>query len=49
VAWVVTRQADTAASIGLADTGLKILAYYVHERVWLRIRFGRVEPAEYEI
>jgi len=49
VAWVVTRQADTAASIGLADTALKILAYYVHERVWLRIRFGRAKPPEYQI
>ena len=49
VAWVVTRRADFAASIGLVDTALKIVAYYVHERVWLRIRFGRVQPAEYEI
>lgn len=49
VAWAVTRRADVAASIGLADTVVKLGAYYAHERLWLRVRFGRVRPAEYEI
>jgi len=48
VAWVLTRRMEMAASIGLADTGLKLVAFYVHERVWLRIRFGR-KGADYEI
>lgn len=49
VAWVVTRRIRVAASIGLADTVLKLVAYYVHERAWLRIKFGRAEPPEYQI
>ena len=42
VVWVLTGQAKLAASIGLADTLVKLLAYYVHERCWLKIRFGRL-------
>ena len=49
VVWVVTGQAKLAASVGLADTLVKLLAYYVHERFWLKIRFGRVKPPEYQI
>jgi adenylylsulfate kinase len=49
VAWALTRQAELAASIGLADTVIKLAAYYLHERAWLRIRFGRRGPGEYQI
>ncbi len=41
-AWVITGRADVAATIGLADTAVKVAAYYVHERLWLRVRFGRL-------
>jgi uncharacterized membrane protein len=49
VAYVVTGREDLAASIGILDTLIKIAAYYVHERAWLRIRFGRVRLPEYDI
>ena len=49
VAWVVTQRADVAASIGVADTLLKIVAYYGHERLWLRIRYGCLPPPDYEV
>ena len=49
VVWVVTGRARLAASVGLADTLVKLLAYYVHERCWLKIRFGRAKPPEYQI
>ena len=49
VVWVVTGQAKLAASIGLADTLVKLLAYYVHERCWLKVQFGRAKPPEYQI
>jgi len=31
------------------DVVLKIGAYFVHERVWDHISFGRSKPPEYEI
>ena len=46
VTWVVTRQVAIAASVGLADTIIKVGAYYVHERLWLRVRYGQ---PDYEI
>ena len=48
-AWVVTGRAGVAASIGVLDTAVKLLAFYLHERAWLRVRFGKVEPPEYQI
>ncbi len=49
VAWAVTGSPGIAASIGLADTLVKIGAYYLHERMWLRIRFGQPKAPEYDI
>ena len=48
VAYAITRRAELAASIGLADTIAKLGCYYVHERLWLRIKYGRKAP-EYSI
>jgi uncharacterized membrane protein len=48
-AWIITRRIEVAASIGAADTAAKIVAYYLHERMWLKIPFGRLDKAEYEI
>jgi adenylylsulfate kinase len=33
--WVLT------VGVGLLDMLIKLLAYYVHERAWLRVRWGR--------
>lgn len=49
IAWVLTQEAATATAIGLADMVVKIVAFYVHERLWERIPFGRPRPPEYEI
>ena len=49
VAWWITGKGELAASIGLADTAIKIVVYYVHERMWLKIPFGRARTPEYEI
>lgn len=49
VAWVLTGNLDLAARIGLLDTAVKIGAFYFHERLWNHLRFGRVEPPEYQI
>ena len=49
VAWVITRRLELAAGLGLADTAVKLLAFYVHERVWLRVKFGRSHSPEYDI
>lgn len=49
VAWIVTRNLDLAAKIGVLDTLLKIGAFYFHERLWNRLDFGKRKPPEYNI
>ncbi len=49
VAWVLVGNLDTAARIGILDTALKIGAFYVHERLWHHINFGKQKPPEYQI
>jgi uncharacterized membrane protein len=50
VSFIVTRHVTTALSIGGIEVCTKILLYYVHERVWNRIKLGRVKPiSDYQI
>ena len=49
IALAVTRQAGWALSIGVADIVVKVAAYYVHERLWDRIPFGRSKSPDYQI
>ena len=49
VAWVITDEVKLAASIGIADTLIKLFAYYGHERIWLKLSFGRQKPPDYAI
>ncbi|HVV52291.1 MAG TPA: DUF2061 domain-containing protein [Polyangia bacterium] len=50
VVYVLTGKGDFAAKVGLVDTGVKLLIYFLHERAWDRISYGRVPPApDYEV
>jgi uncharacterized membrane protein len=49
VAWIVTGELSFAAEIGIADTIIKLGAYYLHERTWMRVAFGTLKKPEYEI
>ena len=43
VAYAVTKQLEFAATIGVADTIIKLGAYFAHERLWVRVRTAQVE------
>lgn len=49
VAYLVTGRLDFAVTVGLGDSSVKIFTYYLHERMWTKIRFGEVRPPEYQI
>ena len=49
VAWLLTGSLDMAARIGVLDTAIKIGAFYMHERLWNRLDFGKKKPPEYNI
>ncbi len=40
IAYLFSGRLDIAAGVGIADTVVKIILYYLHERVWYRIRWG---------
>jgi uncharacterized membrane protein len=46
ISWLITRQVKWALSIGFVELFTKIALYYVHERVWNRLDFGRVQARE---
>ena len=49
VALWLTGEVRLATQIGIADTVIKLFAYYGHERVWLKIKLGRQRPPDYQI
>ncbi len=46
VVYAFTREFALSAGIGIADTVVKLFAYYSHERMWDRISFGRKKEKE---
>lgn len=49
IVFVVKGDVAVAAGAGLADGFLKLALYFIHERIWNHISFGRPKPPEYEI
>ena len=49
IVWALTHEGKFAAAVGLLDTFSKLLVYFFHERIWLRIPFGKIKRVEYEI
>ncbi len=41
IVYQLTGELDFAAKVGLADTTLKFVIYFGHERLWNRIPYGR--------
>jgi uncharacterized membrane protein len=46
LSFLITGSMKFAAAIGLTEVVTKSVLYYLHERAWLRIPFGRELPAK---
>ena len=46
ISWLITGQIKMALGIGFVELFTKIFLYYVHERIWNRLSFGRVKAKE---
>lgn len=46
---LISGEIGIATKVGIIDTIVKILAFYLHERIWHRINFGKIKRPEYEI
>lgn len=50
ISFLITGRIKWALSIGTVEVFTKICLYYLHERIWNVIAFGRAKPpADYEI
>jgi adenylylsulfate kinase len=43
IVFIVIGKAEIALAAGIADTVVKIFAFYLHERVWHKIRYGKMQ------
>ena len=48
ISYFVTGNIDLAITIGSVELVSKLLIQYVHERLWMRVKFGYIKP-EYHI
>ena len=44
-----TGQATLSVGAGAVDILVKLALYFLHERLWNHIGYGRTKPPEYEI
>ena len=49
IVFVFSGNATVSLGVGAVDMIAKIALYYLHERLWNHISFGRQKPPEYEI
>ena len=49
VVFILSGRLVFAAKIGLLDTLIKLVVYFMHERMWLRIPYGRYQETDYQI
>ena len=50
ISFLITGQIRWALTIGFVELFTKVALYYLHERLWNRITFGRKPPVgEYQI
>jgi uncharacterized membrane protein len=50
VVYILTGKGDFAAKVGVVDTAVKLFIYFLHERVWDRINYGRLPAGpDYEV
>jgi len=49
VVYTYSRDAKESIVVGVIANALKMGFYYMHERVWNRIHFGKVREPEYQI
>ncbi|MEK8022345.1 MAG: DUF2061 domain-containing protein [Candidatus Hydrogenedentota bacterium] len=49
LSWIISGTLKIALSIGAAELFTKIALFYLHERIWLKISFGRKKDPEYNI
>jgi uncharacterized membrane protein len=45
----MTGKMEFAAKVGALDTVIKLAIYFLHERAWNKINYGRINTPDYEV
>ena len=49
IAWFFTGKIEVSLAIGLFDATFKIAGYFLHERIWAKLSYGKGKDIEYQI
>ena len=49
IVFAISGRLSVSAGAGAADAVIKLGLYFIHERIWAHIPFGRSKSPEYEI
>ena len=49
IAYFFSNRWDVALGVGLVDGIAKMAGYFLHERIWARIKWGQQRLPDYEI
>ena len=41
VTWLITSDVRVTASVVIITNVINVIAYYIHERAWVRVKWGR--------
>ena len=47
--YIYSKDLRQSLVIGISANVVKIFLYYIHERIWNRVKFGRLKAPEYQI
>lgn len=48
LAWIITGKTGIAVTLSSVEVITKMFLYYLHERTWTRISFGKLKPQKDE-
>lgn len=48
LAWIITGKPELAIAISSVEVITKMFLYYLHERAWIRLSFGKIKPKKDE-
>lgn len=49
VVYIYSGDIHESLVVGIGANFIKMFLYYIHERVWNRVHFGRLKPPDYNI
>ena len=49
IIYAYTRKIGQAIGVGAGIDIVKMVLYYIHERLWNKVKFGRIKQDDYQI